>query len=269
MEIGRELGRELGMGIGARIARAQLAGVSRSRRKVVAGPLAAMLHEQDTWYLSTVLAAAPGEPFDEDAVPGALEAVRAEFAAAGRWVSAEIVEEAVPGLADALAAAGMVLVSRLPLLVVEPDGLQVPSLPAGVTVEVVESDEQQAEANAVSSDAYEMEAAFAHKPDPVEGGAVLVRVDGVPASTAAWTAVADAVTEIAGVGTRHTHRRRGLGGIATAYATLTAFELAGATLAWLTPGDDGADRVYRRLGYAPRATAIHLGDPGGHLADLR
>ena len=81
--------------------------------------------------------------------------------------------------------------------------------------------------------------------------------------------MADGVTEVAGVGTIHSHRRRGLGAIATAYATQQAFELAGATLAWLTPGDDGADRIYRRLGYAPKATAVHLGDPGGHLADLR
>jgi len=161
-------------------------------------------------------------------------------------------------------------VSRLPLLVAEPDDLLVPELPAGVTVKVVSSDEDQKVANAVAAEAYEMDGAgFALKPDPADGGAVLVTVDGVPAATASWTAVADGVTEVAGVGTIHAHRRRGLGGIATAYATLKAYELGGATLAWLTPGDDGADRVYRRLGYAPRATAVHLGDPGGHLADLR
>jgi hypothetical protein len=71
------------------------------------------------------------------------------------------------------------------------------------------------------------------------------------------------------VGTLHSHRRRGLGAIATAYATQQAFEIGGANLAWLTPGDDGADRIYRRLGYTPKATAVHLGDPGDHLADLR
>ncbi|MEU4192896.1 GNAT family N-acetyltransferase [Kribbella sp. NPDC026611] len=258
------------MNIGARIARAQLAGLTRSRRKVVAGPLVGLLHEKDDWFLSGMVAAAPGEPFDTAAVPAAVETIRQEFAAAGRWLSAELVEEASPGLVEALVTAGMTLVSRPPLLVVEPVDLQVPSLPAGVTVEVVESDEQQQLANAVSADAYEMDTTgFSYRPDPADGGAVLIRVDGVPAATAAWTAVADGVTEVAGVGTIHTHRRRGLGAIATAYGTSTAFERAGATLAWLTPGDDGADRIYRRLGFAPRATAAHLGDPGGHLADLR
>ncbi|MET9269839.1 GNAT family N-acetyltransferase [Kribbella sp. NPDC003557] len=217
-----------------------------------------------------MVAAEPGQPFTPEEVPTALAVIRQAFAAEDRWLSAELVDEASPGLAEALAANGMTLVSRLPLLVVEPDDLLVPELPAGVTVRVVASDEDQKVANAVAAEAYEMDGAdFAFKPDPADGGAVLVYADDVPAATASWTAVADGVTEVAGVGTIHTQRRRGLGGIATAYATLKAFELGGATLAWLTPGDDGADRVYRRLGYAPKATAIHLGDPGGHLADLR
>jgi predicted GNAT family acetyltransferase len=247
------------MEIGARIAAAQLTGAARSKRQVVAGPLAGLLHDKDDWYLSGLLAAEPGQPFSADDLPWALDTIRQAFAAEGRWLSAELVEEANPGLAEALAANGMTLVSRLPLLVVSPAELVVPELPDGVTVRVVASDEE-----------HEMDTAgSAFKPDPLDGGAVLVYADDVPVATAAWTAVADEVSEVAGVGTVHSHRRRGFGGIATAYATLKAFELGGVTLAWLTPGDDGADRVYRRLGYGPRATAVHLGDPGGHLADLR
>lgn len=258
------------MEIGARIAAAQLTGSARSKRQVIAGPLAGMLHDDDAWYLSGVLAAEPGKPFDPDEIPWAIDTIRQAFAAEGRWVHAEFVEQASPGLAEALEANGMTIVSRLPLLVVEPAQLIVPDLPEGTTVNVVTSAEEQAIANAVSAEAYELDSAdFAYKPDPANGGAVLVHVDGVPAATAAWTAVADGVSEVAGVGTIHSHRRRGLGAIATAYASLNAFELGGATLAWLTPGDDGADRVYRRLAYTPRATAVHLGDPGGHLADLR
>ncbi|MEU8227272.1 GNAT family N-acetyltransferase [Kribbella sp. NPDC048915] len=258
------------MGIGARIARSQVDGLARSRRQIVAGPLVGMLHDQDAWYLSTMVAAEPGKAFLAEEVAPALAVIRQAFAAEDRWLSAELVDEANPGLAEELEANGMTLVSRLPLLVVEQDGLLVPELPDDVTVRVVASDDDQKAANAVAADAFESDGMdIAFKPDPVDGGAVLVYADDVPAATAAWTAVADQVTEVAGVGTIHTHRRRGLGGIATAYATLKAFELGGATLAWLTPGDDGADRVYRRLGYAPKATAVHLGDPGGHLADLR
>lgn len=258
------------MEIGARIAAAQLAGSSRSKRQIVAGPLVGLLHEDDAWYLSGMLAAGPGKAFDPDEVPWALATIRQAFAAEGRWLSAELVDEANPGLAELLEANGMTIVSHPPLLAVEPADLILPELPDGVTAELVTTDEDQAEANAVSAAAYEMEgAAFSRPSDPVNGGCVLVRVDGVAAASASWTAVADAVTEVAGVGTIHSHRRRGLGAIATAYATKQAFDLAGATLAWLTPGDDGADRIYRRLGYAPKATAVHLGDPGGHLTDLR
>ena len=258
------------MEIGARIAAAQLTGSARSKRQVIAGPLVGLLHDDDAWYLSGMLAAEPGQPFDPDELPWALDTIRQAFSAEGRWLSAELVDEANPGLAEALEANGMTIVSHPPLLVVEPHGLMFPQLPAGVTTEVVKSEEQQTEANAVSAEAFEVDGAgFALKPDPVDGGCVLIRVDGVPVASAFWTAVAEGVTEVAGVGTVHSHRRRGLGGLATAYATQQAFELAGATLAWLTPGDDGADRVYRRLGYEPKATAVHLGDPGGHLADLR
>jgi predicted GNAT family acetyltransferase len=228
------------------------------------------LHDEDQWYLSTVVAAEPGTPFDPEEVSWALETIRQAFAAEGRWVSAELIEEASPGLAEALAAHGMTIASRPPLLVVEPADLLVPELPEGVTASVVASAEEQAEVDAIAAAAYEMDlGARTFQPDPVNGASVLVRVDGVPVATAVWTAVADGVTEVAGVGTVQSQRRRGLGAIATAYATQQAFELAGATLAWLTPGDDGADRVYRRLGYTPKATAVHLGDPGGHLDDLR
>ena len=198
------------MEIGERIAAAQLTGSARSKRQVVAGPLVGLLHERDDWYLSGMLASEAGRPFDPDEIPWALATIRQAFAAEGRWLSAELVEEASPGLAEVLAANGMTLVSRLPLLVVEPGELLVPSLPEGVTVKVVASDEDQKVANAVAADAYEMDgASFAFKPDPADGGAVLVYADDVPAATAAWTAVADGVSEVAGVGTIHTHRCTG------------------------------------------------------------
>ncbi|TDU89485.1 FR47-like protein [Kribbella voronezhensis] len=253
-----------------RIASAQLQGRIRSRRQIVAGPLVGLLHDSDLWFLSGAVAAEPGTAFDPEEVPWALDTIRQAFAAEGRWLSVELIEEASFGLADALAANGMTIAARPPLLVLEPADLVLPDLPEGVTVSVVSSAGELAEADAVAASAYEMalgERSF--QPDPADGGNVLVHVDGAPAATAAWTAMADGVTEVAGVGTLPSHRRRGLGAIATAYATRHAFEDAGATLAWLTPGDDGADRIYRRLGYAPKATAVHLGDPGGHLEDLR
>ena len=256
------------MGIAARIAAAQLSGLTRSRRQIVAGPLVGLLHDDDVWFLSSMLAADPGAPFDPDEVSWALDTIRQAFAAEGRWLHGELIEEANPGLAEALTEHGMVIRSRPPLLAVEPADLVVPELPDGVTASFVATPEDHAESTAVAADAYETEdVVTAFQPDPSNGGAVLIRENGVPVATASWTAIADGVTEVAGVGTLHTHRRRGFGALATAYATQQAFTV-GADLAWLTPGDEGADRVYRRLGYALKATAVHLGDPGGHLDDL-
>jgi predicted GNAT family acetyltransferase len=70
--------------------------------------------------------------------------------------------------------------------------------------------------------------------------------------------VADGVTEIAGVATVSEYRKRGLGALVTAVAVQAAAERAGVTLAWLTPGSDGADRIYRSVGFEPVATAVHL-----------
>jgi predicted GNAT family acetyltransferase len=258
------------MGIAARIASAQLQGRVRTRRQIVAGPLVGLLHDEDVWFLSGAVAAEPGTPFDPDEVSWALETIRKAFAAEGRWLSVELIEEANPGLAEALEEHGMIIASRPPLLVAEPADLILPEFPEGVTASLVTSAEEHAEAAAVAADAYESEdASSPFQSDPVNGAGVLIRLDGVPVATAAWTAISDGVTEIVGVGTLHSHRRRGLGAVATAYATQRAFETGGATLAWLTPGDDNSDRIYRRLGFTPQATAIHLGDPGGHLESLR
>jgi predicted GNAT family acetyltransferase len=257
------------MGIAARIASAQLQGRIRSRRQIVAGPLVGLLHDKDTWFLSGALAADPGTPFDPDEVAWSLETIRKAFAAEGRWLSVELIEEANPGLAEALTEHGMTIASRPPLLVAEPGDVLLPEFPDSVTASVITSAEEHAEAAAVAAEAYETEdAASPFQLDPTNGATVLIRQHGVPVATASWTAIADGVTEIAGVGTLHSHRRRGLGALATAYATHQAFTLGGANVAWLTPGDDGSDRLYRNLGYTPQATAVHLGDPGGHLEDL-
>jgi hypothetical protein len=177
--------------LAARIASAQLQGRIRSRRQIVAGPLVGLLHEEDVWYLSGAVAADPGKAFDPEEVPWALETIRQAFAAESRWLSVELIEEANPGLAEVLAANGMTIASRPPLLAVEAGGLRALELPEKVTVAVVEFAEHQVKVNAVAAAAYEAdELASPFQPDPVNGGSVLVRWDGVPVATAAWTPVA-------------------------------------------------------------------------------
>ncbi|HST38684.1 MAG TPA: GNAT family N-acetyltransferase, partial [Conexibacter sp.] len=72
--------------------------------------------------------------------------------------------------------------------------------------------------------------------------------------------VRDGMTELAGIAVAAEARRRG---IAAAVTSALALEAAarGATLPFLTPGDDGAGRVYRRAGFAPAGEMLHMALP--------
>ncbi len=65
---------------------------------------------------------------------------------------------------------------------------------------------------------------------------------------------------MAGVATAEPFRRRGLAGVVTAAAARAAAD-AGARLLVLSPGDDGAQRVYARAGFRGVATVLHWSDP--------
>ena len=71
---------------------------------------------------------------------------------------------------------------------------------------------------------------------------------GEPAGGGVCTAISDGVGELAGIATRSRYRRRGIAAAVTARLTETAFA-AGAVELFLTPGDDGAERIYGRAGF--------------------
>jgi GNAT superfamily N-acetyltransferase len=241
-----------------RIAAAQLAGLSRRRKVVPAPPFVGLLTPGGSVYQNYAVAAEPGEPVRE--FGDSLEILREAFAP--NPVRFELIDEASPGAVAMLEAAGLAVVGTYPLLTLDARELIMPPAPApaGVAVRVSKTKQDAVDAQTVADVAFESEPGG--EPDApgdlVDGGSVLAEVDGRPVATAFWTAVADGVTEIAGVATIHEYRNRGLGGLVTAAAVQTAAERAGVSLAWLTPGHDGADRVYRRVGFAPEATAVHL-----------
>ncbi|SHF46237.1 GNAT family N-acetyltransferase [Streptoalloteichus hindustanus] len=246
--------------LAARVAVANLASAARSRRRVPAGPLVGLLHEEPVEYLSYVTAARPGVPVPTEAVPGALRVLRAAFAVEGRRPRAELVDEANPGLVAAVRAAGFAEDDRFPLLVLDPADLGVPAVPPGVEVAQVGTLDEARRAKKISDAAFGLPGSAAKPPgDPYDGGAVVALLGGVPVATAEWTAIAGGVTEIAGVATVAEHRRQGLGSVVTAHAVLAAAR-AGADLCWLTAADDAASRVYQRIGFRRAATAVHLTD---------
>ena len=83
----------------------------------------------------------------------------------------------------------------------------------------------------------------------------LARVDGEPAGAAFHSPIAEGVSELGGIGVRERFRRRGIAAALTG-ASAAAAVAAGAQLCFLTPGDDGAERVYARAGFARAGTTV-------------
>jgi predicted GNAT family acetyltransferase len=93
--------------------------------------------------------------------------------------------------------------------------------------------------------------------DNFKGRSVAALVDGEVVGGASWTRVLDGMTEVAGIGVREPFRCRGIAGALTAAATRHGLT-EGARLALLSPGHEGAARVYERAGFADASRIIHL-----------
>jgi GNAT superfamily N-acetyltransferase len=245
------------MDIPTRIAAAQLAGLRRVRHVVEAPPFVALLTTSGPDLLSYALAAQPGQPVRE--VASALPVLRKAFGKTR--LRFELVAEASPGAVEALLAAGLVLMRQYPLLAARASAVELPKTAGDVSVSVVDTREEAMHAREIAAVAFGQAIdPEEEQPKPTDGGTVLARVAGEPVAVASWTPVADGVTEIVGVATLPGFRRRGLGALVTAHAVHAAATLAGVTLPWLTPGDSGAESVYRRIGFTRVSTAVHLAD---------
>jgi GNAT superfamily N-acetyltransferase len=84
--------------------------------------------------------------------------------------------------------------------------------------------------------------------------------DGAIVGGGVATVPAGGVTEVAGIGVLASHRRRGIAGAITARLARDAFA-AGQTTVWLTPGNEGAHRVYARAGFADTSIMVHMSLP--------
>ena len=84
---------------------------------------------------------------------------------------------------------------------------------------------------------------------------MLARLDGVPVAAASFGRIIDGISEVAGIATRPTYRRRGI-------ATLLAGRCAemifaqGGQIATLTAADASAGRVYEKVGFQPFSTML-------------
>ena len=207
-----------------------------------------------------------------------VRSVRARQRALGVPEAFEWVAEVTPGLADAARAAGL-SVQAHPLLVLDRRAWRAAPAPRGVAVRIVPAGAAELAAlRAVASLAFG---------EPGTAVGPTGRTD-LPAATAAVSSasVADLrermrngqtvlaaaydvegplavgshqpmgrVSEIAGVGTLPAARRRGLAAAVTSALVTDALE-GGVDVVFLSAADDDVARVYRRLGFAPVATAM-------------
>jgi GNAT superfamily N-acetyltransferase len=172
----------------------------------------------------------------------------------------EFVAECAPGLEEALAAAGFELEARIPVMTCARADARAVALPAGVSLGPVTDGADMRAYLEVQAEAFGQpppsEEELAQAKPPARG--LLARADGAGAGAGVHTAVAEGVSEIAGIGVRERFRRRGIAGAITAAAAAAAFA-EGAELCFLTPGDDGAERVYARAGFARTGTTmVHM-----------
>jgi ribosomal protein S18 acetylase RimI-like enzyme len=197
-------------------------------------------------------------PADGAAGWGGIDALREAFVARGLQPRLEFVAERAPGLEEALAAAGFELKARIPVMTCPEQDLRAVPAPEGVVIARVLGGPDVRPLMEVQS------AAFGEGPpsdaavQAYRGRGLLARADGVPAGAASRTAIAEGVSEIGGVGVLERFRRRGIAAALTAAAAAAAFA-DGAQLCFLTPGDDGAERVYARAGFARGGTTmVHM-----------
>lgn len=215
--------------------------------------------------------AIPDKPIsaDSEEADESLAVLKEVFVRENRTPRFEFIGEYTPELPTVLEDAGFREESRLPLMLCTPETLIMPPPIPGFTVYHLQPDSPVAMAIAHSRIAY---IGFSGKDDwsadhevgipdqktesIAKGMGLFVGyVDENPVVVATYSVPYDGITEIGGVATLPDYRRRGLAGYITAFATAHAFA-NGVTLALLSAGDEGAGRVYERVGFQTGATAV-------------
>ncbi|GAA0282620.1 GNAT family N-acetyltransferase [Actinomadura nitritigenes] len=186
------------------------------------------------------------------------------FADRRRTPRLEYLPAAAPAVEAALLAAGFAVERRLPILTCA----GTPPMPAvdGAFEIVRASDDAQLwQVARVQSEAYGMPEATAHDVARLRavadrGGLVALAVDaatGEGAGAGQFGPPHEGVSELAGVGVRASHRRRGIAAALTAWLTREG-RGAGISTPFLMPDNDGAERIYRRAGYERAAEILHI-----------
>jgi ribosomal protein S18 acetylase RimI-like enzyme len=234
------------------------------------GPFEAYLHPDP--HVPGFEYAQPIEPLPgDDEVVAALGELRALFASRSLPVSIEFNTPLFPRLPDLLAAAGLVLSEREPLLVLDPANFT-PVRVAGVEVHFLHRaapDERLSAYSRIFTEVL-LERPYSETPEGIvrlrqevektDGRShALARFEGRPVGTG-FISDADGVSEITRVATIPDVRRRGVA------ATLTSAMLEehlgpDARLAWLTASGQPAQQLYEKLGFRVVGERLYYSEP--------
>jgi ribosomal protein S18 acetylase RimI-like enzyme len=230
-------------------------------------PFTLFLHPtEDLVYFNYAI---PDEPVGGD-LTRPLAGLRAEFVRRSRVPRLEYVEGFAPELAAALRAAGFELELQAPLMGCTPDGFRPPPEVPGLRLDRLDGSSpldrvqdsitiaRRAFGSGNEEPAAPEEAEHARRRLATDRRLIGV-LDGEPVAVATALAPLEGLAEVAGVGVLTEFRGRGIGAALTAAAAETAFA-AGAEVALLSPGDEGAMRLYRRIGFEPLETMVHYID---------
>lgn len=209
---------------------------------------------------------------DDGATPSAAEvaALVAAFQARHRTPRLEYVPAAAPVVEPALLAAGFVVEGRPPLMACRPGDLPGPSSPAGITTELLGTDEDLRELASVQNAAYgDPEPAGPHDVARLrrllDGGGVVVAArdtgTGRIVGGGVCSAPVNGVSELAAVATAEAYRRRGIATAVTA-ALATAAHSGGARLVWLEPAGEREAAIYARAGFTADGEKLWISLPG-------
>jgi ribosomal protein S18 acetylase RimI-like enzyme len=232
---------------------------ANGREVVAVPPFTAFFHRTDS--LRFFNYAVP----DGDVLPTPAEVgrLRAAFCERDRVPRLEWIEEFAPRLAAELERAGMREELRTPLMACQPKWLIEASADLPDLSVRAMTDGDLREATELQRQAFGDPPLGADEnpsdPRARGGGGVIARSGSEAVAGGGWTRVIDGVSELVGISTAELWRRRGLAGAVTAALARDAFA-AGAELCVLTPGDEGALRVYERAGFRPIATVLNYSD---------
>jgi ribosomal protein S18 acetylase RimI-like enzyme len=241
------------MNAAERVQRSIRAVNAATRDAVRAGPFVFCRHRNSD---HPMLNYAVPEPGEHDWT--GIDELRRAFAVHGLHPRLEFVGECAPGLEAALAAAGFEPEGHFPVMTLQADELREVPVPDGVVITRAVGAVEARAVLEVGAEAFGAEPPTEAEVAAYQGRGMLARADGAPAGAASRSDIAEGVSELAGIGVRERFRRRGIAAALTCAVAADAFA-AGAELCFLTPGDDGAERVYARAGFGRAGTTmVHM-----------